>query len=377
MSVLLSPRPQAKEHSPLTDPIDDLIWSDTLPEALTETLPEALPQTGPQPPAREEPPARIPEMLAAKLDPVFIYGALRSGTTMFRLMLDQHPKIANPGEVDFLFDHLLPSNMHPSGWRYDRPALLQNRIFLAQELTLDPDLDGLDLLEDMIRQMCARLRKGQVLTLNIHRNLRLVNWIYPDARLIHVLRDPRDVARSSVAMGWAHHLYHAVGHWIEVESDWDCVAPWLVPQQVLTLRYEQLVQTPKEDLRRVCGFLGLPWDGAMLRYAETSTYDAPDASLIAQWKTRCDPDQIALLEGRAGTLVTARGYAVTGRARRPSLVERGGMGLSEKLHLWLHGARVYGAGTFLAEKLTRLARLQGPHGRLRLRMNQVDTLRLK
>jgi hypothetical protein len=39
-------------------------------------------------------------------DIVFVYGALRSGTTVFRLMLDSHPKISNPDEMDFLFDHV-------------------------------------------------------------------------------------------------------------------------------------------------------------------------------------------------------------------------------------------------------------------------------
>lgn len=51
---------------------------------------------------------------------------------MFRLMLNHHPQIANPGEVDFLFDFLIPSNMHPSGWRYDLPSLRRNRIFQSQ-----------------------------------------------------------------------------------------------------------------------------------------------------------------------------------------------------------------------------------------------------
>jgi hypothetical protein len=41
-----------------------------------------------------------------KARPVFIFGSMRAGTTVFRLMLNANDAISNPGEVDFLFDHL-------------------------------------------------------------------------------------------------------------------------------------------------------------------------------------------------------------------------------------------------------------------------------
>ena len=50
-------------------------------------------------------------------DPVFLYGALRSGTTVFRLMLDAHPLLSTCGEVDFLLDYLEPDSSRPDGWR--------------------------------------------------------------------------------------------------------------------------------------------------------------------------------------------------------------------------------------------------------------------
>ena len=84
--------------------------------------------------------------------PVFVYGALRSGTTLLRLILDRHDLLSNPGEVDFLFDwiHRDPSN--PTGWSYDFEALGRCRIFRSQNLTIPPDCDGRDLLEEFCRQ---------------------------------------------------------------------------------------------------------------------------------------------------------------------------------------------------------------------------------
>ena len=48
---------------------------------------------------------------------IFVYGALRSGTTLFRLMLEAHPALSNAGEADFLFDFLSPDQNHATGWR--------------------------------------------------------------------------------------------------------------------------------------------------------------------------------------------------------------------------------------------------------------------
>ena len=58
---------------------------------------------------------------------IFVYGALRSGTTLFRLMLQAAPSISNPGEADFLFDYIAPNP--GGGWQYDRASLSEDRMF--------------------------------------------------------------------------------------------------------------------------------------------------------------------------------------------------------------------------------------------------------
>ena len=45
--------------------------------------------------------------------PVFIFGSERSGTTVLRLMVNAHPMLSNPGEFDFLFDTIRPSDAPP------------------------------------------------------------------------------------------------------------------------------------------------------------------------------------------------------------------------------------------------------------------------
>jgi hypothetical protein len=150
-------------------------------------------------------------------EPIFIFGALRSGTTMFRLMLDAHGSISNPGEFDFLFDALTPDKSHASGWRYDRAQLEDNVAFNVHGLTIAPNCDGRDHLAGFLDQLDRR--SDGVLTINVHRNIGKVRALWPGCKIIHLLRDPRDVARSSIGMGWAGTLYHGVEHWIKSETD--------------------------------------------------------------------------------------------------------------------------------------------------------------
>src|SRR6056297_3992604 len=77
----------------------------------------------------------------ATSSPVFVFGALRSGTTLLRLMLKSHPGIQSPGEADFLFDHVAPAG--DGGWRYDRAALERDRIFRAKHIAM-PETGGTD-----------------------------------------------------------------------------------------------------------------------------------------------------------------------------------------------------------------------------------------
>lgn len=287
------------------------------------------------------PPSLPPSLPTSDL--VFIYGALRSGTTVFRLMLDHHPKIANPGELDFLFDELRPDATAPSGWRYDKKRLLANRIFLSNHLSMPDALDGLDLLQHFLAQIRQRTGDKPVVTINVHRHIDRILAIFPRAKIVHMLRDPRDVARSSIHMGWAATLYHGVGHWVRTESAWDRGIRGADPAQIHTLTYEALFTDTEGELRAVCDLLGVEWDPEMLNYHANSSYPPPDPALIAQWRHKCSAQEVALLEGRAGALMTARGYALNGKPVVPDLIGRLRLSLVQKAYLWRFGVGRYGA----------------------------------
>jgi hypothetical protein len=305
--------------------------------------------------------------------PVFVYGATRSGTTVFRLMLNAHPGLSNPGEEDFLFDCIAPDPSHPTGWRYDLEALRDHRVFAARGLDLPRGIDGLDLLEHMLKRLMKGV--GGVRTVNIHRHADRIRAIFPQARVIHMLRDPRDVARSSVGMGWVGISYFGLDHWIRTEEAWDRAA--FPEDQVLELRFEQLMRDLEGELVRVCAFLGVPFDREMLDYHHDTTYGPPDPRLTEQWRRKATPHEIALLEGKCGPLLAARGYEASGPGHRPGPLEWRRLTVENRLRRWRSSAGTYGLPLLVGAKLAGWLGARETHRRLRRRMSERITQRVR
>lgn len=309
-------------------------------------------------------------------DIVFVYGALRSGTTVFRLMLDAHPQIANPGEMDFLFDYLHPDPSHATGWRYDLDGLQLDRIYQVHSMPIPDGVDGLDLLQVFLDDL-RQHHSEAVLSINIHRHVDRIIATLPNARLIHMLRDPRDVARSSIVMGWAGTPYHGVGHWIDTETAWDAGLAVQNPPPVMTFQYETLFADTEGTLKDVCAFLDLDYDPQILSYYEGTTYSAPDPKLVQQWRKKAAAHDMALLEHRAGTLMQSRGYPPEMPPVTLSALDQARLYWRNKTTVWRFGITRHGLATYASEKLTRWLRLRPLHRRLRQRMNQTDAKLVK
>lgn len=267
-----------------------------------------------------------------------VYGALRSGTTLLRLMLDGHSRLTCPGEADFLADFL---SGEPGSFRINGKELAENRIFKASGVTHDPRLPAEEAVRSMARQMGGG--SGRTLVIMVHRNLSKLLHIFPDARVLHVLRDPRDVAWSSIGMGWAGNSFFGVDHWIRTEDEWDRTVETARPFVAKVLRYEDLIRNPRQELEDLCRFIGLDYDEEMLSYPRRTTYSLPDLSLIEQWKTRQNEAEIALVEGKIGSRLDSRGYCASGLPPRvPGRIGGLALALENRKSIWLRKFRRFG-----------------------------------
>lgn len=182
-----------------------------------------------------------------------------------------------------MFDHLHPC---AGGWRYNRAALQANRIYRASPIELPEDADDVAALARMIDQ--ARRDTAARPVLVLHRHAERALTLLPNAKVIHLVRDPRDVARSAIGMGWAGNVYHGVWPWLAAEDEWAEARArrWVDDHEV---RYEELVTDLEATLEELCGFLDLPFEAGMLAYDAQSTDDRPDPKLTYQWRRKLAP----------------------------------------------------------------------------------------
>jgi len=295
-----------------------------------------------------------------KSDIAFIvYGPLRSGTTLLRLMINNHPELSNAGEFDYLFDH---THHTQEGIHIDRERLFNYFGFQNFGFKIDETLDDDVLFQNLLSQVTAR--KPGIQSINIHRNIDHVLDFLPKVKIVKLHRDPRDVACSSVQMGWAGNSYHGVDHWIQTELVWDRIRGQLPSERSIELRYEDLLANPQQELGRVCDFMAVDFSDAMLRYSENSTYKPVDASFAYKWKTDIRPAEAALISSKAPDLFVKRGYEVPENARKPGKLHRLLLVLHNKYCRWRHQMRRHGLSTMVLEKVSRRLGFRRLHHRI-------------
>jgi hypothetical protein len=307
--------------------------------------------------------------------PVFLVGSERSGTTLLRLMLDHHPEIAFLSEFEFAVSRV-PDNGWPDLDEY-REWLTTDRIFRSYNFDIDESLSYPDLVRSFLHQKRARENKPRV-GATVHKHFDVIERIWPDARYIHLVRDPRDVARSCVSMGWAGNGWTGAERWVTAERLWNEVKRRVAEPDRHELRFEQLVRRPEEELGAICRFIGVPYSERMFDYATSSTYARPNAEAAEQWRRTASDWHIQLVESRVNDMLTERGYTPSGL---PALPVPGLARLAlEEQDRWsrrMFRVRRYGPALVIGDALAR--RLPAPvwQKRSQLRLDEIDNRHLK
>jgi LPS sulfotransferase NodH len=305
---------------------------------------------------------------------VFVSGALRSGTTLLRLILNNHSQISNPGEFDFLFDQIGNDGTLPNINAY-KDWLEGNRIFLQQHLNMGQESEVPELIRSFVKQ---KQTATKILTLNIHRGFEKIPPIFPDARYIHLLRDPRDVGLSSIKMGWAGNAYYGIDHWIETEKSWNRLRAVLNKDQFIEVKYEDLVSSPQEFISQICQFLKLDLEQEMFEFSKTSSYDQINQKSLYRWKNELSHQENQAIEYKISDLLNQKAYEIQSETgKKPGIIKRVGFALENRFSKYRFGLNKYGIRIFLMEKISRFLSLDRLAKSLRIEMNEINTKNLK
>ena len=185
-------------------------------------------------------------------------------------MLDRHSEIAVTPETAF-YDEIVP-NLRPGdgahlrqllgGWT--RPAELGLNVDRVVR-HCGPDPSPLHLLGGML-ELYARDRGKAHCGEKTPQHLRHVPRIladFPNARVLCLLRDGRDVVLSLRSMPWRPENWSAVDAWLDAVRLSELFAAQY-PACFLVVRYEDLVAQPEKTLVSVMDFLGLPFEAGGL-----------------------------------------------------------------------------------------------------------------
>lgn len=194
---------------------------------------------------------------------IFVCGMPRSGTTLVESILAAHPDVAAGGEMRHIHDEL---RRRLRGDARGRPGT-----WLAAATNSE-----LRILAEGWRTALRRIANGRPrMTDKMPGNFSLLGLIHvclTGARIVHVRRDPRDTCFSCFAtpfaegnefsfrladLGHYYRLYERfMDHWRQV----------LGPEKIIEISYEQLVEDPESEVRRLLAALELAWDPCCLDF---------------------------------------------------------------------------------------------------------------
>jgi hypothetical protein len=277
--------------------------------------------------------------------PVFVVGSPRSGTTLlYDTLLSAGGFAIYLGESN-IFNLLAP--------RFGDLRVRKNRermfnVWLGSRLFRVSGLDRQQIeekvhncrnagdflrlvMDELARQQKAWRWAGNAPEEILH--LRQIKETIPEALIIHVIRDGRDVSLSL-----SEKRYIRPFPWKNRETPEGAALYWewivqkgraagaMLGQDYTEVRFEELVRNPRAVLGRLSGFLDHELDYGRIQRTAIGTLARPNTSFssqrrprfnpVARWKRQLRPDQLTRIEGLVGSTLSELGYelATPGRA---------------------------------------------------------------
>jgi hypothetical protein len=278
--------------------------------------------------------------------PFFIVGCDRSGTTMLRLILDGSPDVAIPTESMILVDFAgragdaLASDeefdrLAGAVWRHPKvrewglpggPPLRQGRTgpdayraALEAPFLAYAALHGKPRWADKTPYYVGELDR--------------VKRVFPEARIVNLVRDGRDVALSLLRVPFGPgNVWAAARQW-RAAIDAGDTASARYGEDVLTIRYEDLVSDPEPVVRRVCEFCEIAYEPGMLAIEDaaagrlaagqegwfTELYAGIGTRSVGKWRTGMTRSQQAVFAAGASEALRRHGYEVPDAGPPPAI----------------------------------------------------------
>ncbi len=298
--------------------------------------------------------------------PLFICGHPKAGTSLVRAVFDSHPQLIVYPEETVFFRRYLPQ---AAGLDLPGQLALAERtlihIFRWNRLQPTPDQEGFPdrdysaISYEAVRQDLAELagqqhhHPGDILSAAVlafgqasgqlgHQTRRWVEkspyneyfagqifeW-WPEARCIHILRDPRDnyVSYRRKHPDWSAEFFAA--NWKRSTLAGKQNLQRFGPDRYYLLKFEDLACNPAEQLQKLKDFLQIDWDASLAaptragaRWSGNSMFSGRanefqsiSAAPVGRWKEKLSTGDALVIEKCLGELMESCGYAPSALSR--------------------------------------------------------------
>ena len=281
--------------------------------------------------------------------PVFIGGCPRSGTTLLGAMLGAHDDALCVPESHFITD-AIPNARAADGSIDTARAfadIARHHKYRGWRLRAGLDADAAATpggYPALIRRLVCAYgetigRTGRPLWID-HTPSNLASAatllrLFPNARLIHIVRDGRGACASVLPLDWGPNDAATAARWWVEHIGHGLVAEIAYPHLTLRLRYEDLLAEPAAQLRRICVFLGITFHERMIAGDGFVKPDytlaqhvlvgkPPDPARGNAWRHELPARSIEIFEAVTADLLPMLGYPLVheGFARGPTHCER-------------------------------------------------------
>ena len=285
------------------------------------------------------PSKKISSAMDRSCEPFFIVGAQRSGTTMLRLMLNSHPNLFVPFESKFITEYYRrleeygdlseKNNIHRLLQDIAKePFVKKGKLIENQQAVITKSISTYaELISEIFStaaQDMGKIRWGDK-TPSYVTEIDIIHKLFPNAKIIHLVRDGRDVAVSLSKLDWGTtHIPRLANDW-----RWKTILAHkmgaMLNGNYLEIKYEQLVKNPRIVLQKICDFLDEPYSDEMLQYTDHAQHNMPSESLkwhktsiqppttsrMFVWKHSMSKSDQIIFEQIAGDALAIFGYQLT------------------------------------------------------------------
>ena len=299
---------------------------------------------------------------------IFVVGASRSGTTLLGRILGRNSAVHFFQELHFFEEIWFPSEDPAPLSREDARAMLVKLLHVqslgylrSKNSPVDPRWTAVadEILDQFVGGPYLPHRLHSAFLRHVSREAgcrasvehtpayalysKEILALYPNAKIVHIVRDPRDVLTSQRLKYQRRKLDPQTSGFTRKETlrAWANYHPWVTANlwkvavqgvraveadtsRVLTVRFEDLSASPDKEVERICDFLGLEYSPDMLMVPSTNSSrkkSDPNARGInrdvakSAWPANLPEGHVHICEQIAGSLMEHYGYATTKRPK--------------------------------------------------------------